>query len=52
MAATRVLGRYVFKEVATPFLLGTFVLSFVALMPQVVKLAEKVLAFGVSLYGV
>ena len=49
---TRVLGQYVFKEVATPFLLGTFVLCFVALMPQVVKLADKVLQFGVSIYGV
>ena len=48
---TRVLGRYVFKEVAVPFFLGTFVLSFVALMPQIVKLAEKVLAFGISIYG-
>ena len=48
---TRVLGRYVFKEVATPFILGTFILSFVALMPQVLKLAEQVLAFGIDLYG-
>lgn len=48
---TRVLGRYVFKEIATPFVLGTFILSFVALMPQVLKLAEQVLAFGVDLYG-
>ena len=48
---TRVLGRYVFKEIATPFVLGTFILSFVALMPQVLRLAEQVLAFGVDLYG-
>lgn len=48
---TRVLGRYVFREVASPFILGTFILSFVALMPQVLKLAEQVLAFGIGLYG-
>ena len=48
---TRVIGRYVFREIATPFVLGTFILSFVALMPQVLKLAEKVLAFGIDFYG-
>ena len=48
---TRVLGRYVFREVASPFIVGTFVLSFVALMPQVLKLADQVLAFGIGPYG-
>ncbi len=52
MSATRILGRYVLREIAAPFLLGMFVLSFVALMPQLVKLAEKVLAFGISVTGV
>src|SRR4029077_4776697 len=34
---------YVLKEMAVPFLAGTLVLCFVALMPQVVRMAEKVL---------
>lgn len=49
---TFAVNRYVFKEIAVPFFLGTFVLSFVALMPQVVRIAEKVLAFGVSVTGI
>jgi lipopolysaccharide export system permease protein len=45
---TRILFRYVLREMAVPFFAGTFVLCFVALMPQVVKMAEKVLALGIG----
>src|SRR5688500_18570121 len=47
---TRAIGRYVFKEIASPFILGSFILSFVALMPQVLQQSEKVLAFGIGIY--
>ena len=49
---TSTLNKYLFKEIGTPFVLGTFVLCFVALMPQFVRMAEKVLAFGIGFTGV
>ena len=51
MTATTKIHRYLFREIAVPFLLGTFVLSFVALMPSMIKIAEKILAFGISAGG-
>src|SRR5439155_686014 len=47
-AMSRILFRYVLKEMAVPFFAGTCVLCFVALMPQVVWMAEKVLALGIG----
>jgi lipopolysaccharide export system permease protein len=47
----RMLHLYLLREIAVPFFLSVFVLSFVALMPELIKIAEQVLAFGISLGG-
>lgn len=52
MKAPIALHRYILKEIGFPFLGSVFVLSFVALMPQMLRIAEKVLAFGITLGGV
>ncbi len=46
--SARILHRYLFREIAVVFAGAVFVLSFVALMPEMIKIAEKVLAFGIS----
>jgi lipopolysaccharide export system permease protein len=49
---TRILHRYIGREIITPFLLGFAVFTFVLLMGRFIKLAEMVIAKGVPLSDV
>ncbi|HOI16054.1 MAG TPA: LPS export ABC transporter permease LptF [Geobacteraceae bacterium] len=49
---TRILYRYIGREIITPFLLGFAVFTFVLLMGRFIKLAEMVIAKGVPLSDV
>ncbi len=44
--------RYVAKEVMTPFLLALFILTFVLLMFQILKITQMVVTYGVDLLDV
>ena len=43
------INRYIFKELWSPFLLGLFVLTFIFLLDQILKLAEMIINKGLGL---
>lgn len=49
---TKILDRYIFRELLSPFLIGLAVLTFVFLMSQIIDLARTAIKGGVPLHDV